>query len=80
MVERTESRFSLGVIALLVFIFAIIIQITFVLLRIFHVIDWSAVWILMPMIVIGGLLLLLVCFLIFCVLLTKPGKVDKEDM
>ena len=80
MVERTESRFSLGVITLLVFIFAIIIQITFVLLRIFHVIDWSAVWILMPMIVIGGLLLLLVGFLIFYVLLTKPGKVDKEDM
>lgn len=80
MVERAESRFSFGVIALLVFIFAIIIQITFVLLRIFHVIDWSAVWILMPMIVIGGLLLLLVGFLIFYVLLTKPGKVDKEDM
>lgn len=80
MVEKAESRFSFGVIALLVFIFAIIIQITFVLLRIFHVIDWSAVWILMPMIVIGGLLLLLVGFLIFYVLLTKPGKVDKEDM
>ena len=80
MVERAESKFSLGAIALLVFILAIIIQITFVMLRIFHVIDWSAVWILMPMIVIGGLLLLLVCFLIFCVLLTKPGKVDKEDM
>lgn len=80
MVERAESKFSLGAIALLVFILAIIIQITFVMLRIFHVIDWSAVWILMPMIAIGGLLLLLVCFLIFCVLLTKPGKVDKEDM
>lgn len=80
MVERTESRFSLGVIALLVFILAVITQITFVMLRIFHVIDWSAVWILMPMIVIGGLLLLLVGFLIFYVLLTKPGKADKEDM
>lgn len=80
MVERAESRFSLGAIALLVFILAIIIQITFVMLRIFHVIDWNAVWILMPMIVIGGLLLLLVVFLIFYILLTKPGKVDKEDM
>jgi ABC-type Fe3+-siderophore transport system permease subunit len=79
MVEKAESRFSFGVIALLVFIFAIIIQITFVLLRIFHVIDWSAVWILMPMIVIGGLLLLLVGFLIFYVLLTKPGKADREE-
>ena len=80
MVERTESKFSLGVIALRVFIFAIIIQITFVLLRIFHVIDWNAVWILMPMIVVGGLLLLLVGFLILYVLLTRPGKVDEEDM
>lgn len=80
MVERTESKFSHGVIALLVFILAVITQITFVMLRIFHVIDWCVVWILMPMIVIGGLLLLLVGFLIFYVLLTKPGKVDKEDM
>lgn len=80
MVERTESKFSHGAIALLVFILAAITQITFVILRIFHVIDWSTVWILMPIIVIGGLLLLLVCFLIFCVLLAKPGKIDIEDM
>jgi hypothetical protein len=33
----------------------------------------------MPMIVIGGLLLLLVGFLIFYVLLTKPGKADREE-
>ena len=80
MVERMESKFSHGAIALLVFILALITQITFVMLRIFHVINWNAVWVLMPMIIIGGLFLLLVVFLIFCVLLTKPGKVDKEDM
>lgn len=80
MVERTESRFSLGAIALLVFIFAIIIQITFVLLRIFHVIDWNAVWILMPMIVIGGLLLLLVVFLIFYILIAGPNRTDEDNV
>lgn len=80
MVEKANSKFSMGAAALIFFMVAIVTQIVFVLLRIFHVIDWNAVWILMPMIVIGGLLLLLLCFLIFYVLLVRPDRTDEDDV
>ena len=70
----------MGAAALIFFMVAIVTQIVFVLLRIFHIIDWNAVWILMPMIVIGGLLLLLLCFLIFYVLLVRPDRTDEDDV
>lgn len=79
MVEKVNSKFTFGIIALLFFIFASLTQIVFFLLKIFNVIDWNWVWVCLPVIIIGGLLLLLVCFLILYIRIVGPGRDDDKD-
>ena len=80
MVEKVNSKFTLGTIALLFFLIATLTQVVFFFLRVFHAIDWNWVWVLMPAIVIGGLFLLLVCFLILYVLIVGPGRDDEDPI
>ena len=79
MVEKVNSKFTFGIVALLFFILASLTQIAFFLLKVFNVIDWNWVWVCLPVIIIGGLLLLLVCFLILYILIVGPGRDDDKD-
>lgn len=78
MVENKNKK-SFGFYAVIAFIFALVLQITFVLLKVFSVISWNWVYVLMPALIIGaGFLLLILFLLLYIVVLGRHYDDDEE--
>ena len=72
MVEKKRSKITGGAIILILLICFILMQLIFLSLRLMHTIDWQWVYVFMPSIVIGAIILAVVLFLILYISLIMP--------
>lgn len=78
MVERNDSKINSGVVLLLLFLATVIVQAVFVVLKLFHLVQWDWVYVLIPAIAIGVALIALLLFLIFYIFVMTKTLDDEQ--
>ena len=80
MVEKVESKFTLGAASVLCFIIAMFTQAVFLVMRLFKAITWDWVYVLLPLIIVAGILVLLALFIIVYAAIVVPRESGPDDV
>ena len=80
MVEKVNTILTIGAACLLGFIAAMIVQCVFLFLKIFGAITWGWVWVLLPVIIVAGMLVLLALFLVIYAVIVVPEPPGPDDI